>query len=244
MLDQRIGDFPEGGLNHAFDGIRASCCWASASRTPDLMRPALKIGCVTAGANCHTLAGPEKRFDRESLWTPRKPVRLIRGKYAAFATPMKALAATRFCSAALMSGRRSRSEEGNPGGTEGGLFLFGQGTASRLGLGVAAEQKTDLILGLFDEPLRDRNCLSGAVHELLALAELDDDSAAETRRPVVPRAANTRSTTRPCEVDFLCQALVLRRFVFNNPLPARPSSVRRRPVHRDGPPHRSRRPIR
>src|SRR6266436_7162949 len=42
------------------------------------------------------------------------------GKYAALATPILALAAIRVCSAARMSGRRSSSAEGSPGGTAGG----------------------------------------------------------------------------------------------------------------------------
>jgi hypothetical protein len=48
-----------------------------------------------------------------------EPVRLISGKYAAFATPMSALAAMRFSSAWRISGRRSSSDAGKPSGTAG-----------------------------------------------------------------------------------------------------------------------------
>ena len=134
MLDQRIGDFPEGGLNHAFASDQRQLLLG-------LGEPHARLD--AAGVEDRLRNGrrelPHPRGTREEVrqgvaLDPRKPVRLIRGKYAAFATPMKALAATRFCSAALMSGRRSRSRKAILAGPRG--LPVGQGTASRHGLGL------------------------------------------------------------------------------------------------------------
>src|ERR1700676_145078 len=93
---------------------------ASANFTPDFRRPAVKIGCETCGTKLHALCDPLKRVDNWVLCPPNNPLGLICGKYAAFATPMFALADTRFCSAANMSGRLWSNSDGNPGGTSGG----------------------------------------------------------------------------------------------------------------------------
>ena len=54
------------------------------------------------------------------LWPPRPPVSEIDGSIAALATPIWALAAIRLSSACRMSGRRSSSDDGSPGGGTGG----------------------------------------------------------------------------------------------------------------------------
>ncbi|MNY50018.1 hypothetical protein D3C86_1854900 [compost metagenome] len=56
------------------------------------------------------------RFDRSADSKPNSPVSVMRGKNAALATPMRALAAAIWRSAAAMSGRRSSSSDGNPAG--------------------------------------------------------------------------------------------------------------------------------
>src|SRR2546426_6314803 len=128
--------------------ISASCCCALASSTLDRMRPAVKMGCVTCGTNCQIPAGPVKSPESCVLCVPSEPVRLMRGKYAAFATPINALDAISVCSAARISGRRSSNAEGKPVGTVGGCS--GQGLSTGDGIRVAPEEKTDLVFCLRD----------------------------------------------------------------------------------------------
>src|SRR5258706_11615969 len=100
--------------------ISALARCASANFTPDFKRPAVKIGWETCGTKLQALCGPLNKVDNWLLCPPRNPLRLICGKYAAFATPMLALADTRICSAARMSGRRAHNSGGQPGGTPRG----------------------------------------------------------------------------------------------------------------------------
>ena len=85
---------------------------------------------------------------------------------------MMALAATRFCSAARMSGRRSSNEDGNPGGHRRRLLLLSQRAPARHCAGVSAQQQADLVLGLLDQPLDVGNRLRRAVNQLLALPNI------------------------------------------------------------------------
>src|ERR1700687_2010248 len=101
--------------------IKALSRKACDSCTFDLRRPAVKIGCVTCGVKFQTALGPLNKLDSCVPCPPRNPVRLICGKYDAFATPISAFAAIRDCSVARMSGRRSKRAEGKPEGTAGGL---------------------------------------------------------------------------------------------------------------------------
>jgi hypothetical protein len=53
---------------------------ASCSFTLDLMRPAVKMGCVTWGLKFQTALGPLNKLASWVPWPPRNPVRLICGK--------------------------------------------------------------------------------------------------------------------------------------------------------------------
>ncbi len=79
------------------------------------MAPAVKIGSVTCGAKFHARDPPPKRPVSSSLPVPTEETRVMRGKKAARAAPMLALAPLSSCSACRMSGRRSRTSEGRPG---------------------------------------------------------------------------------------------------------------------------------
>ncbi len=57
------------------------------------------------------------------------------------------------CSAARISGRRSRRAEGKPGGTSGGSCCSVSDFSAKHGIGVFPQQEADLILGLLDLPL-------------------------------------------------------------------------------------------
>jgi len=95
--------------------------WKTGVRSPapiDQVRPAGKI-CETCG---------------ETL--PKAPVRLMRGKKSAWATPTSALAATRLCSASRRSGRRRSRSEGSPGGTSGGRYCWSSVALRAIGPGL------------------------------------------------------------------------------------------------------------
>jgi hypothetical protein len=87
-------------------------------------------------------------------------VRLISGKYAAFATPILALNAIR-----LSSGWKARRDGRR-------LWLVDQGPASRNGAGAIAEQKADLVFALFDLHQGAWNSHGCAVYEFLSLSHI------------------------------------------------------------------------
>ena len=72
-----------------------------------------------------------KRFDSAVLATPPDPVSEICGKYAALATPIRALAATISCSAAGCRAGAPGASTASPSGTVGGSCLLGQRPAAR-----------------------------------------------------------------------------------------------------------------
>ena len=80
-----------------------------------------------AGARVHgtTRLVPREAFERDEkplmLAPPSAPLSVNRGKYAARATPIWALAAIRTSSAARISGRRSSNADERPAGTSGGI---------------------------------------------------------------------------------------------------------------------------
>ena len=78
------------------------------------------------------------------------------GKYAALATPIRALAAIRFCSAWRMSGRRSSRSEGSPAGNRRQDQLV-DGLAARDRTGIAAEQHAQGVFLLGDRLLEGRD---------------------------------------------------------------------------------------
>jgi hypothetical protein len=81
------------------------------------LRPASKIGCSSCAAPVKAQLPLLNRPDSSLLAVPKLAVSEIRGKNAARAAPMLALAAISCCSAARMSGRRIRSSDGRPAGT-------------------------------------------------------------------------------------------------------------------------------
>ena len=78
---------------------RACSHCAMDARYCPVVRPALKSGPLSMPATAHTVAPPPVRADSSGLAAPNSAVRLSLGKNSAFATPMRALAATSCCSA-------------------------------------------------------------------------------------------------------------------------------------------------
>src|ERR1700723_2775800 len=68
--------------------------------------------------------------------TPRPGARLMLGKYAARATPMRAFAAAIARSAEATSGRRCNRSEGSPTGNTGNGGAAAEGARVKLGAGV------------------------------------------------------------------------------------------------------------
>ncbi len=81
-----------------------------------MLRPPSKIGIVTLGPICQKRLPGLITSMIVALSNPAAPVMLIRGKNAATATPMRALAAASSRSASATSGRRSSRCRGQPGG--------------------------------------------------------------------------------------------------------------------------------
>src|SRR6185436_19730411 len=113
------------------------------------------------GPTCQARDGPVKSSDRDALSTPNIPVSEIRGKNAAFASPMCAFAEMSCCSAWRISGRRSSSIDGSPAGTWGGAACASRTPPRGIGSGFR----------LRDPPLdaghgrrRGRQLLFGAAH--------------------------------------------------------------------------------
>ncbi len=104
---------------------------------------------------------------------PPDPVSEICGKNAAFATPISAFAATRFCSASRISGRRSMMEEGRPGGTSGGSVCADQGKPARHTLRIIAKQDADGVFLLSDLPFQIRNGGIRRIEYLLCLEHIE-----------------------------------------------------------------------
>ena len=105
----------------------------------------------------------------------------MRGRNSEIDTPTSALAATTFCSASRMSGRRSSSCAGTPAGTCGGVVLLEQRLPARDRSGLAAEQHRESVLDFDDAPLElgDRR-RRGRERRLRAQhAELRVDAAGE-----------------------------------------------------------------
>ncbi|MNS73077.1 hypothetical protein D3C72_1065060 [compost metagenome] len=104
-----------------------------AARAParlELLRPPSNTVCATvvpiSGPSIHVREDHLNRFDRSADSKPNSAVSEIRGKNAAFATPIRALAAAICRSAAAMSGRRSSSSDGRPAGTATGAVSKGR----------------------------------------------------------------------------------------------------------------------
>ena len=97
----------------------ATACSFCASATSTCLptRPAPHNGCVRPAAKFHTREGPLNRLRSDSLSLPSRPVSEIEGKYAARATPIRAVAAISRCSAAIRSGRFNNSSECSAGGS-------------------------------------------------------------------------------------------------------------------------------
>ncbi len=90
---------------------------ARAESSPAWLRPASKMGSMAWGASIQLPEPPLNRSDSALLAVPALAVRAMRGKNAARAAPMLALAAISCCSAWRMSGRRSSRSDGMPSGT-------------------------------------------------------------------------------------------------------------------------------
>src|SRR4030095_1023239 len=86
------------------------------SLTFDLIRPAVKIGCVNCDPTAQT---PLNKLETELADPPRKASSVLREKYPPLAASARKLAATTLCPAERISGRRCRRDEASPGGTVG-----------------------------------------------------------------------------------------------------------------------------
>jgi len=113
---------------------------ASDALTCPRMRPAVKMGTVTPAPRFQIWAGPENRLERSALATPYIPVSDTEGKYAALATPIRALAEIRSCSACRISGRCSRRSDGRPAGT-GGRFNWSMVSPRATGPGLRPKRR-------------------------------------------------------------------------------------------------------
>jgi hypothetical protein len=74
---------------------------------------------LKAPATAQIVAVPPVSAETSGLAVPSSVVMLKRGTKSAVATPMRALAATSYCSALRRSGRRSSGVDGNPTVTTG-----------------------------------------------------------------------------------------------------------------------------
>ena len=104
---------------------------------------------------------------------PPDPVSEICGKNAAFATPISAFAAIRFCSASRISGRRSMMRGRKAGRYFGGKRLRHQGKPARHTLRVIAKQDADRVFLLSDLPFQIRNGGIRRIQYLLCLEHIE-----------------------------------------------------------------------
>ena len=104
---------------------------------------------------------------------PPVPVSEICGKYAAFATPICAVAAASCCSACRTSGRRSISADGRPAGISGGRAVD-QRPAALDRSWIPSEQHADRVLLLFDLAPEVDDLRLRRVDELLGLADVEE----------------------------------------------------------------------
>ena len=94
------------------------------------LRPASKIGSSSCGAKRPVANEPPwNRPDSSLLAVPTLPVSVMRGKNAARAAPMLALAAISCCSAWRTSGRRSSTSDGRPAGRSASSCCSASGSA-------------------------------------------------------------------------------------------------------------------
>ena len=91
--------------------------WISATSRLACRRPASKIGRRICGTKLHAPEPPSNRPSSELLALPAVAVSVMRGKKAARAAPMLALAAISARSAWATSGRRASTSEGTPAGS-------------------------------------------------------------------------------------------------------------------------------
>src|SRR5215831_18500912 len=103
----------------------ASSQKATAWRVRALSAPPWKIGPAALVPRLQAFEFPEERLASGVLNLPKNVVRPICGKYADFATPIRALAYRNLCSADSTSGRRWSKAEGKPAGTSRGISLSG-----------------------------------------------------------------------------------------------------------------------
>jgi hypothetical protein len=147
------------------------------------LRPWSKIGCrscaVPVKANVPLLNRPSSSL----LALPKLAVSEIRGKKAALAAPMLALAASSCCSAARRSGRRTRRSDGSPAGRSPGICCASSGSGagrSAGGSGCRAGAAGRLVERALAQGLRERD--AGAFEQRLGLAEVELRRAPASKR--------------------------------------------------------------
>ncbi len=115
---QRVGDLAEGASGSPSRTAPPRCRgWPRRARGWRGCAPASKIGCSSCAVPVKAQLPLLNRPESSVLAVPKLAVSEMRGKKAARAAPMLALAAISCCSAARMSGRRISSSDGRPAGT-------------------------------------------------------------------------------------------------------------------------------
>src|SRR6185295_5133523 len=90
-------------------------------------RPPSKIVCAKELPTAHKKLCQPPKFRIELLSKPSKALSVTVGKYAALAMPICSFASATRRSAAAISGLRSKSSDGRPGGISGGWRSSGAG---------------------------------------------------------------------------------------------------------------------
>ena len=124
------------------------------------------------------------KFESSLLTLPALAVSEMRGKYAARAAPMLALAAISCCSAARTSGRRCSSSDGKPAGSVGERrHLVERGSAGRqVGWQRLAHQQHQRVLVERALALRLRQRRACAFDQRLRLAQSSSETAPLSKR--------------------------------------------------------------
>ncbi len=153
--------------------MRAPCCCASARRTFDLSRPAVNIGCVICGTKLHAAMWPGEEAGELRALAAQKSAQAdlrevgsfgdadvgVRGDQILFG---RADIGTPFKQRRWESCRHLRWK-----------LLFGQGSSPLDRPGIPSEQQTDLVFCLLDLLLQSWDRFRRGIHQLLALAQVE-----------------------------------------------------------------------
>ena len=138
-----------------------------------MLAPPVKSGATICGAKLQVPVPAPSRSESSVLTEPTPAVRVMRGKNAARAAPMLAFAERSWCSAARMSGRRSRTSDERPARTGRGALTAERPSGSSSGLDGRAHQDRERVLVDGEERRVAGDVRAGGLHLALDLAELE-----------------------------------------------------------------------